>query len=117
VLQVLVNSIIYASEIAIMAVGVSLTYSILRFANFAHVQFAVVGGYLTYVFSVMLGLPIVAAALVSALLTGGFAMLVDLAVFRRLRAISPEGKMIVSWGVALFVRSMVAKRSERACFE
>ena len=107
-LQVLVNSIIYASEIAIMAVGVSLTYSILRFANFAHVQFAVVGGYLTYVFSAMLGLPIVAAALVSALLTGGFAMLVDRAVFRRLRAISPEGKMIVSWGVALFIRSIVA---------
>src|SRR6516164_1019520 len=49
-LQVFVNSVIYASEIAIMAVGVSLTFSILRFANFAHVQFAVVGGYLTYVF-------------------------------------------------------------------
>ena len=107
-LQVLVNSIIYASEIAIMAVGVSLTFSILRFANFAHVQFAVVGGYLTYVFAVLLGLPIVLAAIVGAVLTGGFAVLVDRAVFRRLRAISPEGKMIVSWGVALFIRSIVA---------
>ena len=46
-----------------MAVGVSLTFSVLRFANFAHVQFAVVGGYLTYVFSVLVGLPIVAALL------------------------------------------------------
>ena len=64
-LQVLVNSIIYASEIAIIAVGVSLTYSILRFANFAHVQFAVVGGYLTYVFARPLGLPLLPAALVS----------------------------------------------------
>jgi branched-subunit amino acid ABC-type transport system permease component len=35
-------------------------------------------------------------------------MLVDAAVFRRLRSISPEGKMIVSWGVALFIRSIVA---------
>lgn len=107
-LQVLVNSIVYASEIAIMAVGVSLTFSVLRFANFAHVQFAVVGGYLTYVFSSMAGLPIVLAALVSAVLTGGLAVLVDRFVFRRLRHISPEGKMIVSWGVALFIRSMVA---------
>jgi len=108
VLQVLVNSVIYASEIAIMAVGVSLTFSVLRFANFAHVQFAVVGGYLTYVFTIFLGVPIAPAALVAAILTGGLAMLVDFAVFRRLRDISPEGKMIVSWGVALFIRSIVA---------
>jgi branched-subunit amino acid ABC-type transport system permease component len=108
VIQVLANSIIYASEIAIMAVGVALTFSILRFANFAHVQFAVVGGYLAYVLSVGLGLPIVVAAIGSALLTGGLAMLVDALVFRRLRDISPEGKMIVSWGVALFIRSIVA---------
>ncbi len=107
-LQVLINSVIYASEIAIMAVGVSLTFSVLRFANFAHVQFAVVGGYLTYVFFVLIGLPIVLAALVSAVLTGGLAVLVDFAVFRRLRETSPEGKMIVSWGVALFIRSIVA---------
>jgi branched-subunit amino acid ABC-type transport system permease component len=108
VIQVLVNSVIYASEIAIMAVGVALTYSILRFANFAHVQFAVVGGYLAYVFAVGLGFPIALAAFASALLTGGLAMLVDAGVFRRLRGISPEGKMIVSWGVALFIRSIVA---------
>jgi branched-subunit amino acid ABC-type transport system permease component len=108
VIQVLVNSVIYASEIAIMAVGVALTFSILRFANFAHVQFAVVGGYLAYVLSVGLGLPIWLAALGSAVLTGGLAMLVDAVVFRRLRGISPEGKMIVSWGVALFIRSIVA---------
>lgn len=106
--QVLVNSIIYASEIAIMAVGVALTSSILRFANFAHVQFAVVGGYLAYSFSALAGLPIVPAAVLSAALTGGLAVLVDGLVFRRLRDISPEGKMIVSWGVALFIRSMVA---------
>jgi branched-subunit amino acid ABC-type transport system permease component len=106
-LQVLINSIIYASEIAIMAVGVSLTFSVLRFANFAHVQFAVVGGYLTYVLT-GLGIPIVVAAIIAAVLTGGLAVAVDFGVFRRLRDISPEGKMIVSWGVALFIRSIVA---------
>src|SRR5262245_18054039 len=91
-----------------MAVGVALTFSVLRFANFAHVQFAVVGGYVAYVLSIGIGLPIWLAALAGAVLTGGLAMLVDAAVFRRLRGISPEGKMIVSWGVALFIRSTVA---------
>ena len=59
-IQVLANSIIYASMIAIIAVGISLSYSILRFANFAHIQYAVVGGYATYV-GTRLGLPLVAA--------------------------------------------------------
>ena len=106
--QILANSIVYASEIAIIAVGVALSYSILRFANFAHVQFAVVGGYLTYTFAVLAGLPVVLATAISMVLTGGLAVAIDRAVFRRLRAISPEGKMIVSWGVALFIRSIVA---------
>ncbi|MBN8997507.1 MAG: branched-chain amino acid ABC transporter permease [Rhizobiales bacterium] len=106
-LQVLVNSIVYGSEIAIIAVGIALSYSILRFANFAHIQYAVVGGYATYA-GTKLGLPIVAAIAVGAVLVGGLAVLVDALVFSRLRAIAPEGKMIVSWGVALFIRAIIA---------
>ena len=106
--QVLVNSLIYAGEIAVIAVGVSLSFSILRFANFAHIQLAVVGGYLTYVFARPLGLPLVPAALVSIVLTGALAVAIDHLVFRHLRDASPEGKMIASWGVALVIRSVVA---------
>nr|WP_281409579.1 branched-chain amino acid ABC transporter permease [Martelella sp. HB161492] len=108
VLQVLVNSIVYASEIAVIAVGVSLCYSILRFANFAHIQLAVVGGYLCHAFSTLAHFPLPLAIFASAIATGFIAILIDMLVFSRIRDISPEGKMIVSWGVALFIRSMVA---------
>jgi branched-subunit amino acid ABC-type transport system permease component len=106
-MQVLVNSIVYASEIAIIAVGIALSYSILRFANFAHIQYAVVGGYATHVVAA-LGLPIVVAIALGAGFVGGLAVVVDALVFSRLRAIAPEGKMIVSWGVALFIRAVIA---------
>ncbi len=107
-IQILLNTLIYGSEIAIIAVGVALSYSILRFANFAHVQFAVVGAYATFSLNRYLGVPIPLAAALAAGLTGLLAMLADWLVFARLRAITPEGKMIVSWGVALFIRSIVA---------
>ncbi len=107
-LQVFINSIVYASEIAVIAVGVSLSYSVLRFANFAHIQLAIVGGYLTYSFAAIPGLPIVLAVLLAALATGFIAVLIDILVFSRIRGISAEGKMIVSWGVALFIRSMLS---------
>ncbi|MEQ1943498.1 branched-chain amino acid ABC transporter permease [Mesorhizobium sp. VNQ89] len=107
-LQVFINSIVYASEIAVIAVGVSLSYSVLRFANFAHIQLAIVGGYLTYSFAAIPGLPMVIAVLLAAIGTGIIAVLIDVLVFSRIRGISAEGKMIVSWGVALFIRSMLS---------
>lgn len=106
-LQVLVNSITYASEIAIIAVGVSLAYSVVRFANFAHIQYAVFGGYASFAVR-SLGVALPLAALVSTLLTGCLAVAAEWLVFRPLRDLRPEGKMIVSWGVALFLRSIIA---------
>ena len=106
--QVLANTLIYAGEIAVIAVGVALSYSVLRFANFAHIQFAVLGAYLSYVLAVWLGVPLVAATVLSAVCVGGFAVLVDRLTFRRLREASAEGKMIVSWGIALLIRSLIA---------
>ncbi|HEX4764834.1 MAG TPA: branched-chain amino acid ABC transporter permease [Lichenihabitans sp.] len=106
--QILVDAIIYAAEIAIIAMGVALSFSILRFANFAHVQFAVVGAYLSFAANQALGLPLLAAVPLGVVATGLIAVLVDRLVFSRLKHIAPEGKMIVSWGVALVLRASVA---------
>ena len=105
-LQVLANAVVYASEIALIAVGISLSYAILRFANFAHIQYAVVGGYLTYVAHFWLDM--LSATAVSAVLTGLLAVAIDRLVFARLRYATAESRMIVSWGVALFLRSVLA---------
>jgi branched-subunit amino acid ABC-type transport system permease component len=107
-IQILVDAIVYAAEIGVIAVGVALSYSILRFANFAHVQFAVVGAYMSFAANQFLGLVLPLAVLVGVVVTGLIAVLVDQLVFCRLRKISPEGKMIVSWGVALFLRAAIA---------
>jgi len=106
-MQAVLNSLVLASEIAVIALGVSLAFSLLRFANFAHVQLAVVGAYLAWVLTVTLGVPVVLAGLLSLPLVGLLAMLIDGLVFRPLRAASAETKMIASWGVALFMRSMI----------
>lgn len=106
-LQLLVNSAIYAGEIAMIAVGLALTYSILRFANFAHIQLAVLGGYVSFALHTA-GLWLPAAGALSCVVTGFVAVAIDRIVFHPLRDLSPEGKMIVSWGVALVLRSLLA---------
>jgi branched-subunit amino acid ABC-type transport system permease component len=106
--QILADAIIYAAEIAVIAIGLALSFSVLRFANFAQVQFAVLGAYLSYAANQGVGLPLPAAVLAGVVLTGLVAVIVDRLVFARLRNIAPEGKMIVSWGVALVLRAAVA---------
>lgn len=107
-MQVILNSVIYASQIAVIAIGVSMCYSILRFTNFAQIQYAVVGGYLLYVFAVVAGLPMPAACVLAMAATGALAVGIDRIVFRRLRDATAEAKMIASWGIALALRSILA---------
>lgn len=106
--QILVDTVVYGSEIAIIAVGIALAFSILKFANFAHIQYAIVGCYLTWSVEQILGAGMIVATILGALLTGVVAVVVDRLVFSRLRDSSPEVKMIVSWGVALVLRATVA---------
>ena len=68
--QVLVNSIVRASELALLSLGLTIVYDILRFANFAHTEFAVVGVYITLFLNVTLGWHIVPSAIISSLATG-----------------------------------------------
>jgi branched-subunit amino acid ABC-type transport system permease component len=105
--QVLVNSLIAAAELGLLAVGLTLVYSILRFANFAHTEFATVGAYLTFLFNVTVGVNIVLAVLLSAVFTGLLAVGLDRTIFRRLRGAGAVTLMITSFGLAIALRNTV----------
>jgi branched-subunit amino acid ABC-type transport system permease component len=106
--QITTNALIYAAEIGIIALGISLSYALLRFANFAHLELVVFGAYLSYGGTNGLQLPLWLATLLSCIATGLLAISIDLSVFRRLRGASAGSKMIASWGVALVLRSFLA---------
>ena len=123
--QILLEGLIAGSMIGLGAIGVTLTYSILRFANFAHGDFLAWGAYLALAISGALGslagglatpiapfsfgwsLPV--AAVLAALLTAGLALLVDALLFRPLRARRSAVIILVmaSFGAALTLRSLL----------
>ena len=100
--QAIMDGLVAGSMIGLGAVGITLTYSILRFANFAHGDFISWGAYFALAVAGALGaafsglltpigpfsfgwaLPI--AALVAVAFNGGLALLVDTLLFKRLRA-------------------------------
>jgi branched-chain amino acid transport system permease protein len=119
------DGLIMGSMIGLGAVGATLTYSILRFANFAHGEFIAWGAYIALTISSMLGylsgslltpvgpfsfgwsLPIAAAAAVA--LSAVLALVVDAMLFGPLRARRSASIILVmaSFGAALTLRNLL----------
>jgi len=106
--QVAINTFVWAGELGVISLGLSLSYAILGFFNFAQPEFVIVGGYLAWAGYSLMRLPIFVAAGLSLAGTGLIAVGIDLLVFRPLRTVSPASKMIASVGVAIALR-MVAQ--------
>jgi branched-subunit amino acid ABC-type transport system permease component len=105
--QVLINSIVRASELALLSLGLTIVYDILRFANFAHTEYAVIGVYLALFLNVNLGLPIIPATIIASLAAGAFSLVVDKAVFKKLRGHSGIIIMVTSLGLAIIFRNTI----------
>ena len=106
-LQLVIFGVVLGGIIALGAVGVSLLFGILRFANFAHGDMMTLGAYLALVFVGPLALPMIVAF--PAALTGTAAIVVgiDRVLFRRLRRTAPVILLISSFGLALILRSAI----------
>ena len=123
-LQFLVDGLVAGAVIGLGAIGVTLTYAILRFADFAHGEFITSGAYLALLASGLIGFaiggpaaplgpfsftgPILGGGLVALLATGALALALDRALFRRLRE-ADEGIVAVmaSFGASLALRSLI----------
>ena len=123
-LQFIADGLVAGSIIGLGAIGVTLTYSILGFANFAHGEFISWGAYFTLAVSGIFGLlagqaaapigpfsftwALVAAGLIAMLLTGGLALALDRVLFRHLRQ-KGEGivAIMASFGASLALRSLL----------
>lgn len=122
-LQFLVDGVLTGSIIGLGAIGVTLTYSILRFSNFAHGDFIAWGTYAALLVSGLIGSlvghvapmgrlsfgwPLIVAGLAAMVFTGGLALALDWALYARLRA---KGHSIIvvmaSFGASMALRNLL----------
>jgi branched-chain amino acid transport system permease protein len=106
-LQLVSFGVVLGGIIALGAVGVSLIFGILRFANFAHGDLMTLGAYLALVGVGPLALPMYAAFPLALAGTAAVAVAIDQVLFRRLRRTAPVILLISSFGVALILRSAI----------
>jgi len=123
-LQFVADGLIAGALIGLGAIGVTLTYSILRFANFAHGEFISFGAYATLLLagaigaifagstqsigSLSIGWAVVAAGLIAMALTGLLALALDFLVFRRLREKGAAiTTVMASFGASMALRALL----------
>lgn len=105
-LQIVIDSLIRTAELSLIAVGLTMVYGILRFGNFAHVEFATLGSFLVLPL-VALGLAFPLAALVAIVAAGIIGIFLDRAIFSRLRSAPPEMLMIASFALGIMIRESI----------
>jgi neutral amino acid transport system permease protein len=105
-IQLLVNGIAVGSIIALAAVGLTLTYGILRLANFAHGDFMTLGAYLTLLANAG-GVNIWISMVLGAAATVGIALISEKLLWSpmRDRRATSTTLIIISIGLALFLRN------------
>ncbi len=104
--QLVVNGLAVGSIIALAAIGLTLTYGILRLSNFAHGDFMTLGAYLTLLVNTA-GLNIWLSMLLGAGLTVIAVLLSEKLIWSpmRTRRASSTTLIIISIGLALFLRN------------
>lgn len=85
--QVLVNAITLSLIYVLMAIGLTLVFSIMRMINFAHGELYMLGGFAVYFIFNQWGINYWAAVLIGVFLVGLFGLLLERAIFRPLRRI------------------------------
>ncbi len=107
ILQLVLYGLILGSIFSLGAIGVSLTFGILRFANFSHGEMMTVGAYVAFTVYTLWGLPFWVAVPVALIAAAAVALLADRLLYRHFRRSQPIILLISSFGTALIMRSSV----------
>lgn len=102
--QLIIDSLLRASDLMLVTLGLSTVYALVKFPNSAQPEYATIGAFLA-LFLVTTGLPLAAAAIIATIVTGFVAVLMHRHIFRRLLKISPVVAMIGSFAVAMIIRA------------
>lgn len=106
--QVLLNAVILSSTYALIALGITLIFSIMNVLNFAHGQMYMIGGFAVYYVYGQYHWPFALGLVVAALGVGLIGVLFEALFFRRVRRISKreENSMLLAVGTALLLENI-----------
>ncbi|NLV98911.1 MAG: branched-chain amino acid ABC transporter permease [Clostridiaceae bacterium] len=101
----LLNGLQIGSIYALIALGYTMVYGIIKLINFAHGEIMMTAAYSIYFFITLLKIPFIPATLLAMLLSMALGMLIERLAYRRLRAASRLSALITAIAVSLFLQT------------
>lgn len=105
--QILFNSLVEGSIIALLAIGITLVFGIARFANAAQGDLATLGAYVGLLANTKLALPVLPAVAVAAFAVAAAGVLANRLIFSRLARRPGIASLIASIGLAILLRHVI----------
>lgn len=110
--QLIINSVVTGSIYVLIAIGLTMVYRVLKFANFSHAELVTFGAYMAYIVNVSLGMDLFYGALAAFFLAGALGIATDRLVFKKLRNKGSNviSMMIASIGIGLVLRQSIQEK-------
>ena len=104
--QQIVNGLILGSMYALVAIGFSMIYGIVRLINFAHGDVVMIGAFITLGLLQKLGLPFPVVALGVLITCAGVGVLIEKGAFRPMRGAPQVTGFIASLAVSIMLQNL-----------
>ncbi|AXH12708.1 branched-chain amino acid ABC transporter permease [Halarcobacter bivalviorum] len=104
-IQQMVNGFSLGSMYALIAIGYTMVYGVLRLINFAHGDIMMVGAFLGYTFISILGLPFPIAVLLAVVLSALAGIITDKIAYKPLRDAPRISLLITAIGISFFLEN------------
>lgn len=104
-MQQMVNGFSLGSMYALIAIGYTMVYGVLRLINFAHGDIMMVGAFLGYSFMAVFDLPFPVAVFLSVTLSALFGMFMDKIAYKPLREAPKISLLITAIGISFFLEN------------
>jgi len=107
--QILANGLYLGAQYALIALGLTLIFSLMNVLNFAHGQMYVFGGFVTYTVVAQWGLPFIVGLVASAVILAIMGALIEVFLFRPVirKSKRDESTMLLAAGIAFFLDAVI----------
>ncbi|MBI2252206.1 MAG: branched-chain amino acid ABC transporter permease, partial [Armatimonadetes bacterium] len=105
-LQQLINGLTLGSVYALIALGYTMVYGVLKLINFAHSDVYMLGAYAAFFAITLLHLPLFPALILSMSICALIGMSIEKFAYRPLRAQGGLTVLITAMGVSLFLENL-----------
>ena len=97
------NGLVNGGFYALLALGLSIIFGMLRIVNFAHGAMYMLGAFVAYYGAQLVHLPFFAALIVAPLLVGAFGLAIETTLLRRLYDVDPLYNLLFTFALVLMI--------------